>query len=253
MNERDWFQIAAYVGLLITFTPVLGGFMAKVFSGERTFLTSLLSPIERWIHRLAGCDPKTEMRWTTYATALLLFNLLGFAVIFALQLCQGWLPLNPQKFANVPLPLALNTAVSFMTNTNWQAYSGEAVMSYMTQMLGLAVQNFLSAATGIAVLLALTRGLARRSAATLGSFWTDFVRSTLYVLLPLSLIFALVLVSQGVVQTFAPYADAVSLEGGAHQIPLGPAASQIAIKQLGTNGGGFFGIEHLLMQQGRTF
>jgi potassium-transporting ATPase potassium-binding subunit len=242
MNEREWFQITAYVGLLIIFTPLLGGFMARVFSGERTFLTRLLSPVERWVYRLAGCDPKAEMRWTTYAVALLLFNLLGFLAVFALQYCQVWLPLNPQKFPNVPPALAFNTAVSFVTNTNWQAYSGEATLSYLVQMLGLAVQNFLSAATGIAVLLALTRGLARRSAATLGNFWADLVRSTLYVLLPLSLIFALVLVSQGVVQTFSPYANAISVEGGAHQIPLGPAAAQIAIKQLGTNGGGFFGL-----------
>jgi K+-transporting ATPase ATPase A chain len=157
-------------------------------------------------------------------------------------LVQGTLPLNPQKLSNVPFALALNTAVSFVTNTNWQAYSGEAVMSYLTQMLGLTVQNFLSAATGIAVLLVLTRGLARRSAATVGNFWADVVRSTLYILLPLSFLLAVVLVSQGVVQTFAAYPQAVSLEGKAHEIPLGPAASQIAIKQLGTNGGGFFGV-----------
>lgn len=242
MNERDWIQVALYVGLLIVCTPILGGFMAKVFVGERTFLSRVLAPVERWIYRLAGCDPKAEMRWTSYAAALILFNLFGFLAVFALQLLQGWLPLNPQKFANVPPALAFNTAVSFVTNTNWQAYSGEAVMGYLTQMLGLAVQNFLSAATGIAVLLALTRGLARRSAATVGNFWADLVRSTLYVLLPLCVGFALVLVGQGVVQTFSPYASAVSLEGNAHQIPLGPAASQIAIKQLGTNGGGFFGL-----------
>jgi potassium-transporting ATPase potassium-binding subunit len=159
MNERDWFQIALYVGLLILGTPLLGGLMAKVSSGERTFLTPFLSPVERWIYRLAGCDPKSEMHWTSYAVALLVFNLFGFLAVFALQFCQAWLPLNPQKFPNVPPALAFNTAVSFMTNTNWQAYSGEAVMSYLAQMLGLAVQNFLSAATGIAVLLALTRGL----------------------------------------------------------------------------------------------
>jgi K+-transporting ATPase ATPase A chain len=242
MNERDFLQIAVYLGLLLLLTPLLGGFMAKVFSGQRTFLTRFLSPFERWIYRLGGCDPKAEMSWRTYAVSLILFNLLGLVGVLGPQLCQAWLPLNPEKFGNVPPALAFNTAVSFVTNTNWQAYSGEAVLSYLTQMLGLAVQNFVSAATGIAVLLALTRGLARRSGTSIGNFWTDVVRSTLYVLLPLSVIFALVLVSQGVVQSFSPYVAAASLEGGSHQMPLGPAASQIAIKQLGTNGGGFFGL-----------
>ena len=242
MNERAWLQVILYVALLVATTPVLGGIMAKVFGGERTFLTPLLAPVERWIYRLAGCDAKAEMRWTTYAVALLLFNLAGFVVVLLLQLAQSRLPLNPQGLPNVPLPLALNTAVSFVTNTNWQAYSGEATLGYLVQALGLTVQNFVSAATGLAVLLALTRGLARRSGTTVGNFWTDLVRSTLYVLVPLSLVFALVLVSQGVVQTFVPYLGVTSLEGGAHQIPLGPAASQIAIKQLGTNGGGFFGL-----------
>jgi K+-transporting ATPase ATPase A chain len=242
MNQGDWIQITLFVGLLVLCTPLLGGYMAKVFAGERMWLTRWLGPLERLLYRLAGCDAKAEMRWKTYLIALLLFNLFGFVVVFGLQVLQGWLPLNPQKFPNVPAALAFNTAVSFTTNTNWQAYSGESILSYLVQMLGLAVQNFLSAATGIAVLVALTRGLARRSAATVGNFWADLVRSTLYVLLPLSLVFALVLVGQGVVQTFSPYLDATSLEGKAHQIPLGPAASQIAIKQLGTNGGGFFGL-----------
>src|SRR6185503_10307822 len=242
MNQGDWIQITLFVGLLVLCTPLLGGYMAKVFAGERMWLTRWLGPLERLLYRLAGCDAKAEMRWKTYLIALLLFNLFGFVVVFGLQVLQGWLPLNPQKFPNVPAALAFNTAVSFTTNTNWQAYSGESILSYLVQMLGLAVQNFLSAATGIAVLVALTRGLARRSAATVGNFWADLVRSTLYVLLPLSLVFALVLVGQGVVQTFSPYLDATSLEGKAHQIPLGPAASQIAIKQLGTNGGGVFGL-----------
>jgi K+-transporting ATPase ATPase A chain len=242
MNQRDWIQITLFVGLLVLCTPLLGGYMANVFSGKRTGLSRWFGPLERLIYKLAGCDAKAEMRWKTYAVALLLFNLFGFIVVFGLQVLQGWLPLNPQKFPNVPAALAFNTAVSFTTNTNWQAYSGESTLSYLAQMLGLAVQNFLSAATGMAVLLALTRGLARRSAATVGNFWADLVRSTLYVLLPLSVIFALALVGQGVVQTFSPYLDATSMEGKAHQIPLGPAASQIAIKQLGTNGGGFFGV-----------
>jgi K+-transporting ATPase ATPase A chain len=241
MNERDGSQLAVYLGLLVLLTPLLGGFMARVLAGEKTFLSPVLAPVERWIYRLGGCDATSEMPWTRYAWALLVFNLLGCGVVLLLQMFQGQLPLNPQKRPNVPLPLALNTAVSFMTNTNWQAYSGEATLSYLVQMVGLTVQNFVSAATGIAVLLALTRGLARKSAATVGNFWADLVRSTLYVLLPLSVLLAMMLVSQGVVQTFAPYANATSLEGRALQVPLGPAASQIAIKQLGTNGGGFFG------------
>ena len=242
MNEREWLQVAVYVGLLLGLTPWLGRFMAAALAGERTCLAPLLSPVERRIYRLTGCDPRAEMRWTTYAGALLAFNFLGLLVVFALQRCQVWLPLNLQQLANVPPALAFNTAVSFMTNTNWQAYSGEATLSYLVQMLGLTVQNFVSAATGIAVLLALTRGLARRSAATVGNFWADLLRSTLYVLLPLSFVFAVILASQGVVQSFAPYVNANSLEARELQIPLGPAASQIAIKQLGTNGGGFFGV-----------
>lgn len=242
MTDRDWLQIGIYLAALVLLTPALGSYMWRVFTGQRIWGTRWLESSERVIYRLAGCNSQVEMRWTTYAIALLLFNALGFVVLLGLQLCQAWLPLNPQKFSNVSLPLAFDTAVSFMTNTNWQAYSGEATLSYLVQMIGLAAQNFLSAATGIAVLLALTRGLARRSSATIGNFWADLVRSTVYVLLPLSLILALVLVSQGVVQTFSTYVNAVSLEGKAHQIPLGPAASQIAIKQLGTNGGGFFGV-----------
>ncbi len=182
------------------------------------------------------------MRWTEYAIALLWFNLVGVLVLMGLQLTQQWLPLNPAGLPNVAWPLALNTAVSFVTNTNWQAYSGEATMSYLTQVLGLAVQNFVSAGTGMAVLLALARGLARRSASTVGNFWADLVRSILYVLVPLSLVFSLVLVEQGVVQNLAPYQEVTTLEGAKQVVPLGPAASQIAIKQIGTNGGGFFGV-----------
>lgn len=241
MNAHDWAQLAIYFGLLVLLTPLLGGFMARALAGEKTFLSPGLGPVERWIYRLGGCDATSEMGWTRYATALLVFNLLGCGVVLLLQSFQGQLPLNPQRLPNVPLPLALNTAVSFMTNTNWQAYPGEATLSHLVQMLGLTVQNFMSAATGIAVLLALTRGLARKSAGTVGNFWADLVRSTLYVLLPLSVLLAMVLVSQGVVQTFAPDADATSFEGRALRIPLGPAASQVAIKQIGTNGGGFFG------------
>jgi K+-transporting ATPase ATPase A chain len=242
MNGLHWLQLMVFLAALVIATPLLGGYMVRVFTGGRTGLSRWLGPLERWLYSFAGCDPAEEMSWRRYALALVWFNLFGFLALLALQLLQGALPLNPQKQANVPFALALNTAVSFVTNTNWQAYSGEAVMSYLTQMLGLTVQNFLSAATGIAVLLALTRGLFRRSATTVGNFWSDVIRSTLYVLLPLSFLLAVVLVSQGVVQTFAGYPAAVSLEGKAHEIPLGPAASQIAIKQLGTNGGGFFGV-----------
>jgi K+-transporting ATPase ATPase A chain len=242
MSSRDFVQLGLYLLALVVGTPVLGAFMARAFQGRPTLLSPVLGPVERAIYRLAGVDEKRQMRWTEYCLALLAFNAVGFAFLFVLQLLQGSLPLNPARLGDVPVPLAFNTAVSLMTNTNWQAYSGEATMSYLTQMLGLGVQNFVSAASGIAVMLALTRGLAERSASTLGNFWADLTRSTLYVLLPLSLVFAVVLVSQGVVQTFAPYPQATTLEGAGQQIPLGPAASQIAIKQLGTNGGGFFGV-----------
>jgi K+-transporting ATPase ATPase A chain len=242
MNELGWLQLAVYFGALLALTPLLGGWMARIYAGEKHFLQRPLGWLEKLFYRYADCDPKEEMDWRRYAAALLWFNLIGFAVVFALQLLQAKLPLNPQQMPNVSWPLALNTAISFITNTNWQNYSGEAVMSYLTQMLGLTVQNFLSAATGMAVLIAMARGLSRKSGHTLGNFWADVVRSTLYILVPLSVVFALVLVAQGVVQTFSPYVDAVSLEGHATQIPLGPAASQIAIKQIGTNGGGFFGV-----------
>ena len=242
MSSRDLAQLGLYLLVLVSTTPVLGAFMAGVFQGRPTLLSPVLDPVERAIYRLAGVDEKREMRWTEYCVALLVFNAVGFTFLFLLQLIQGSLPLNLARLGNVSVPLAFNTAVSFITNTNWQAYSGEATMSYLTQMLGLTVQNFVSAATGIAVMLALTRALVGRSADALGNFWADLTRSTLYVLLPLSLVFAVVLVSQGVVQTFSGYAQATTLEGAAQQIPLGPAASQIAIKQLGTNGGGFFGV-----------
>ncbi|MBX3084138.1 MAG: potassium-transporting ATPase subunit KdpA [Anaerolineae bacterium] len=240
MTILEGAQIGLYLFLLVILTPILGSYMARVFAGERTLLTPILRPIETAIYKLAGVDAAAEMRWTTYLWAMLVFNLLGFVVLLVLQLAQNALPLNPQGLSAVPPALAFNTAVSFVTNTNWQSYAGETTMSYLTQMIGLNVQNFVSAATGVAVVLALIRGLARRSASTLGNFWADLVRCTLYVFLPMCVIFALVLVSQGVLQTFSPYVEAKTLEGAAQTIPLGPAASQIAIKQLGTNGGGFF-------------
>lgn len=229
-------QIGLYLMMLLLFAPPLGGYMAQVFEGKIT----ALKPLERGLYRLGGVDETSEMSWPGYTGAILVFNSLGFLALMLLQLTQRWLPFNPQNLPNVAWDSAFNTAVSFMTNTNWQSYAGETTMSYATQMLGLAVQNFVSAATGIAVLLALVRGLTRSSQTTIGNFWVDLVRSILYVLLPLSIILAVVLASQGVVQTFSPYIDAVTLTGETQTIPLGPAASQIAIKQLGTNGGGFF-------------
>lgn len=242
MTATDLVQILLYIGLLIALTPLLGSYMYKVFTGEKTIVHRVLAPVERFLYTLSGVDPDSDMRWSQYAWALLAFNLLGFLVLFLLQIFQHLLPFNPQKLPGVPTALAFNTAVSFMTNTNWQAYSGEAMMSYGTQMLGLVVQNFVSAATGIAVLLALARGLSRKNAETVGNFWADMVRSVVYILLPLSMVFTVILVSQGVVQTLAPSVSVSTLEGAVQTIPLGPAASQIAIKQLGSNGGGFFGV-----------
>lgn len=242
MTAADVTYLALFLLALIAGTPLLGRWLARVLQGNIPAALRWLAPVERLIYRVAGIEPATEMAWPRYAFALVAFNLLGGALVLALQLTQAHLPLNPQGFAAVPLGVAVNTAVSFLTNTNWQAYSGEASLSYLTQMAGLGVQNFLSAATGLAVLAALARGFSRKSAAGLGNFWADLTRSTLYVLLPLSLVFAVVLVSQGVVQSFAPYPTATTLAGTEQVIPLGPAASQIAIKQLGTNGGGFFGV-----------
>ena len=241
MKQNELVQVIVYFGLLIGLTPVLGWFMARVFEGKRTFLSCVIGPVEKWIYRLGGVKTDQEMSWKRYFCAVLLFNVVGLVTLMALEMTQAWLPLNPQKFPNVPWALALNTAISFITNTNWQAYSGENTMSYLTQMTGLAVHNFLSAATGIAILVAFARGLKRASAKTLGSFWVDLTRATLYVLLPLSVIFALVLVNQGVVQSFSSYVTVKTVEGADQVIPLGPAASQIIIKHLGTNGGGFFG------------
>jgi K+-transporting ATPase ATPase A chain len=219
---------------------VIGGYMARVFDGRRTLLTPLLSPLERWLYRICGIDERREMSWKTYAQALLVFNILGFLALFSLQELQGRLFFNPQGLGAVRWDTALNAAISFVTNTNWQSYSGEQTMSYLTQMMGMTVQNFLSAAVGLAASIALIRGIGRKNSASIGNFWVDLTRSVLYVLLPLALIWALLLASQGVVQTFSPYASAETLEGREQLIALGPAASQIAIKQLGSNGGGFF-------------
>jgi K+-transporting ATPase ATPase A chain len=216
--------------------------MADVLCGKTGWPGRLLGPLERGLYRLGGIDPRAEMSWKLYCGSLLAFNLMGLLAVFSLQRLQYHLPLNPQHLPAPSWHLALNTAISFMTNTNWQAYAGETTLSYLSQFLGLTVQNFVSAATGIAVLAALSRGLVRHAMQTIGNFWTDLVRGTLYILLPLALVLAVVLVSQGVVQTFSPYVNATTLQGQSQTIALGPAASQIAIKQLGTNGGGFFNV-----------
>lgn len=222
-----------YIAVLAALTPVLGAYIYRIYNGKPR-------AIENLFYRIANVNPHSEMRWTEYAKALFYFNLFGCASIFLLQLLQSYLPLNPQNFPAVEWSSAFNTAVSFVTNTNWQGYSGETTMSYLTQMAGLATQNFLSAATGMATLFALIRGFTRSCTDTIGNFWVDLVRTLVYLLLPLSFLFALFLVSQGVVQTFAPYAEVTTLESAKQTIPLGPVASQIAIKQLGSNGGGFF-------------
>jgi potassium-transporting ATPase potassium-binding subunit len=271
MINQGWLQIAIYVVVLLALAKPLGVYMAAVYEGRALRTQRILGPVERLIYRVAGVDPAQEMRWTRYAAAMLWFNLVGVLVVYVLQRTQQWLPLNPQALGAVSADSSFNTAISFATNTNWQGYGGESTMSYLTQMLALAVQNFLSAASGMAVLIALIRGFARKESATVGNFWSDLVRSTLYILMPLSIALAVVLVSQGVVQTFdkpatvtlvqpvtydnpkngpdgQPLKDA---QGNAitekatateQTIPLGPVASQIAIKQLGTNGGGYYNV-----------
>ena len=242
MHSYDYALILAFFALVLVPAPFLGRFYYKVMEGQRTWLTPVFGPVEKVCYRVAGVDPDTEQSWQKYTLALLAFNLAGFVLLFAILLLQQYLPLNPQQLPGQEWTQAFNTAVSFVTNTNWQSYSGEASLSYFSQMAGLTVQNFVSAATGLAVLVALCRGISRRSAQTLGNFWVDMTRATLYGLLPMCLVLALFLVWQGVPQTFAHYVNAVTLQGVDQVIPLGPAASQIAIKQLGTNGGGFFGV-----------
>ncbi len=239
MTINGWLQIALFIGLVVALTRPAGGYMTRVFKGERTLLSPLLVPVERGLYRLAGTSEREEQHWLVYVGAMLLFNLAGFVLVYALQRLQAGLPLNPMGMAAVPEALAFNTAVSFVTNTNWQNYGGEGTMSYLVQMAGLTVQNFLSAATGIALAVALIRGFARHEMRTIGNFWVDMTRTTLYVLLPISVLFALFLVWQGVPQTFGASVEATTLEGGKQLLAMGPMASQIAIKMLGTNGGGF--------------
>ncbi|MBI5470937.1 MAG: potassium-transporting ATPase subunit KdpA [Ignavibacteriae bacterium] len=251
MTTNGLIQILFYLIALTALGYPLGIFMAKVYRRERTFLDPMLGPVERFLYRLSGVNADEEMDWKQNAIAMLLFNAAGFLVLYALQRLQPMLPLNPQGFPAVSPDSSFNTAVSFASNTNWQGYGGETTMSYLTQMLGLTVQNFVSAATGMAVLALFLRGLARHSAKTLGNFWVDLTRSVLYILLPLAIIVSLVLVSQGVIQNFSAYktvqlveaaVDANSAPLTEQVLPMGPAASQIAIKQLGTNGGGFFNV-----------
>jgi K+-transporting ATPase ATPase A chain len=240
MTAIDIFQVILFFGILIGLTPYLGNYMANVYNGQRHAMLPVLGWLECAIYRLLGILPNDEDNWKRYALNLLVFNLIGFLFLFALMLLQVYLPLNPAHLPNVSWHTAFNAAVSFTTNTNWQSYAGESTMSYLVQMVGLSVQNFVSAATGMAVLIALIRGLSRKTTNQLGNFWVDMTRSVLYILLPLSIIMAVVLTGQGVIQNFKPYEVAQTLEGGKQILPMGPAASQIAIKQLGTNGGGFF-------------
>ena len=240
MTANGLLKIAVFFIIIFALTKPLGWYMARVFSGERTFLSPVLRPIENIFYRVAGVKPEQEQRWTDYAMAMLVFNLAIFAVLYVMQRLQAQLPFNPQGMSNLAPDLALNTSISFVTNTNWQAYAGETTMSYLTQMMGLTVHNFLSAATGIALALAFIRGFTRHSVQTLGNFWVDMTRSVLYILLPLSIIAALFLVWQGMPQNLGAYVDAAALEGTKQTIAQGPVASQIAIKMLGTNGGGFF-------------
>jgi K+-transporting ATPase ATPase A chain len=240
MKGNDYVQLILFVGLLIFLTPSIGRFMAKIFEGEKTWLHKPFGFLERLIYKISGIDPNVEMNSREYAGALMVFNIFGILVVFLFQILQGYLPLNPQNLPNVSWHSAINTAVSFVTNTNWQSYAGETTMSYLTQMAALTVQNFVSAAVGLSVAIALTRGISRKNSFTIGNYWVDITRSIVYILLPLSIIFAFFLVGQGVVQTFSSYVDVTTLEGIKQTIPLGPAASQIAIKMLGVNGGGFF-------------
>ena len=251
MNFMDWLQIILYVVVLLLLVKPLGSFMAKVFQGERTFLSPVMGPVERFIYRILGIKSDEEMSWKTSAVAMMLFTILGLVSLYAIQRLQAVLPLNPQHLGAVKPDLALNTSTSFNTNTNWQSYGGETTMSYLTQMVGLVVHQFLSAAVGIAVLMALIRGFVRHSVKTIGNFWVDATRAVLYVLIPLSLILALFLVSQGVVQTFSgpttvnllqPTVNASGQVVTQQTIATGPAAAMVAIKQLGTNGGGFFNV-----------
>jgi K+-transporting ATPase ATPase A chain len=240
MTLIGWVQILLYCAIIVALTPVLGGYMTRVFNGERTFLTPILRPVELALYRAAGIDEKREQSWLAYTVGMLLFHVGGFAILYALMRFQASLPFNPADQSAAAPDLTFNTAISFITNTNWQNYGGEGTMSYLTQMLGLTHQNYLSAATGIALAVALIRGFARHSVQTIGNFWADITRCTLYVLMPICIVATLFLVWQGMPQTLGPYVEATTVEGAKQIIAVGPVASQVAIKMLGTNGGGFF-------------
>src|SRR5215475_423767 len=242
MTAMGVLQIAVFFALILVCTKPLGAFMARVFEGQRTFLHPVLRWLEVLTYKVSGIREDVEQRWTQYAASLLSFSIFGFLLTYLLQRAQSFLPLNPQHFSagNVPPDLAFNTATSFVTNTNWQAYAGESTLSYFVQMAALTVQNFASAAAGMAIAVALIRGFARQERRTIGNFWVDVTRATVYVLLPISVIAGLLFVSQGVIQNFRPYTDVATVEGAKQTIAQGPVASQEAIKQLGTNGGGFF-------------
>ncbi|HEY9714861.1 MAG TPA: potassium-transporting ATPase subunit KdpA, partial [Chroococcales cyanobacterium] len=240
MTVNGWIQIALFSAIIIALTPVLGAYMTRVFNGERIFLSPLLRPIERFIYVICGVNEKDDQHWTVYSVSMLLFSLIGFLLFYAIQRLQGILPLNPQGWGAMSEHLSFNTAISFITNTNWQSYVPEQTMSYLTQMSALTMHNFVSAATGIALAIALIRGFSRRSVQALGNFWVDMVRCSLYVLLPISVIVCLFFVWQGMPQNLNAYVSAVGLDGAKQTIAMGPVASQEVIKMLGTNGGGFF-------------
>src|SRR5471030_848080 len=240
MTPNGWIQIALFSVIVVLLVKPYGGYMTRIFAGERTFLSPVLGPVERGIYWLCGVDEKQEQHWVTYAVAMLFFSLSGFLTLYALQRFQAVLPFNPQGQSEVEQSLAFNTAMSFVTNTNWQSYVPETTMSYLVQMAGLTVHNFVSAATGIALAIALVRGFSRRSANTIGNFWVDLTRCTLYVLLPICIVVGLFFVWQGMPQNLGAYTEATTLEGARQVIAQGPVASQEVIKMLGTNGGGFF-------------
>src|SRR6201991_352941 len=240
MTTIGWIQILLFCAIVVALTKPLGGYMTRVFNGERTFLSPLLRPVEAGLYWIGGVDEKREQHWLTYTVAMLLFHVGGFVILYAVMRLQAVLPWNPAEQSAVAPDLSFNTAISFITNTNWQNYGGESTVSYLVQMLGLTHQNFLSAATGIVLAVALIRGFARASVRTIGNFWVDVTRCTLYILLPICIVYSLFLVSQGMPQTLGPYVDATTLEGAKQTIAVGPVASQVAIKMLGTNGGGFF-------------
>ncbi len=240
MTTIGWIQIALYCGVVLVLVKPLGGYMTSVFSGERTFLSPILRPVEAGLYWVAGVEEKREQHWLTYTVGMLLFHVVGFLGLYAVMRLQAVLPFNPAGQSAVAEDLSFNTAISFITNTNWQNYGGESTVSYLTQMLGLTVHNFLSAAAGIALAVALIRGFARSSMRTIGNFWVDITRCVLYILLPICIVYTLFLVWQGIPQTLGAYVDATTLEGAKQTIAVGPVASQVAIKMLGTNGGGFF-------------